>query len=71
MNNGELLHCLLSQTSVGPNHKVGLGRSGPIKRKDYILGRHRPNPLFWADVDPTRRGLAHIIRLGPAQYIII
>ena len=41
------------------------------KKKILYIGPTLAQPLFWADVDPTRRGLDHIIGLGPTQYIII
>jgi hypothetical protein len=41
------------------------------KKKILYIRPTSAKPLFWADIDPNRRGLDHIIGLGPTQYNII
>jgi len=50
------------------------GWAGTLQSNKKKILHIRPTsaqPLFWADVDPNKRGLDHIIGLGPTQYIII
>ena len=50
------------------------GWAGTLQSNKKKILHIRPTsaqPLFWVDVDPNKRGLDHIIGLGPTQYIII